>query len=278
MAGVKPLPFRQLRSECGARFSSGIAEISSSTLPRLVRTESVCHIMRILAIETIEQSGSVAALDGGSLVMLQKLDAKQRSAVTVAPAIVALLSAVDWRPADVRLVAVAFGPGSFTGLRVGVTTAKMFAYGVKADILGVNTLEAIAYQSAPSNKSLWTVLDALRDQVFVGRFTCRSAGDWQSDGAAELLDNSVWLARIAPGDLVSGPGLIKLESHLPAGVTIVDCELWFPTAASVGQVAWRGYQAGRRDDVFSILPQYFRPSAAEEKRVLRLQQQTQQQQ
>ena len=58
----------------------------------------------------------------------QPLDPTRRSAQTLAPAIATLLDAVEWRPADVELVAVATGPGSFTGLRIGVTTAKAFAY------------------------------------------------------------------------------------------------------------------------------------------------------
>ena len=70
------------------------------------------------------------------------LDHTQRSAQSLAPAIEALLTQVGWLPRDVQLVAVSVGPGSFTGLRVGVTTAKVFAYAVGAEVLGIDTLEA----------------------------------------------------------------------------------------------------------------------------------------
>src|SRR5436190_8290305 len=135
--------------------------------------------MRILAIETIDQSGSVAALEGDRPLAMRKLDATLRSAATLAPAIVELLAEANWHPGDVQLIAVASGPGSFTGLRVGVTTAKVFAYAVQADVIGVNALEAIANQTPLDAKSVWTVLDALRDQVVAAKFTRTESARWK---------------------------------------------------------------------------------------------------
>ncbi|HBO44409.1 MAG TPA: tRNA (adenosine(37)-N6)-threonylcarbamoyltransferase complex dimerization subunit type 1 TsaB, partial [Planctomycetaceae bacterium] len=88
--------------------------------------------MRVLAIETTERVGTVALSEGDRLVVQRSLDAGQRSAQSLAPAVVQTLADAGWKPEDVELVAVTVGPGSFTGLRVGVTTAKTFAYGVGA--------------------------------------------------------------------------------------------------------------------------------------------------
>jgi tRNA threonylcarbamoyladenosine biosynthesis protein TsaB len=234
--------------------------------------------MRILAIETIDQSGSVAVLEGDRPLDIRRLDSSLRSAATLAPAIVDLLTAVAWRPADVQTVAVAIGPGSFTGLRVGITTAKMFAYAVNAEVVAVNTMEAIAQQAPNVASPLWTVLDALREQVVAAKF-CRSpGGSWEPDGGEDLLDNATWIARLSAGEWVSGPGLGKLESRIPAGITIVDRELWSPNAITIGQLGFRYHLSGRRDDLFLLLPRYSRASAAEEKMSLRRQQQIQQQQ
>jgi hypothetical protein len=60
--------------------------------------------------------------------------------------------------------------------------------------------------------------------------------------------------------------LEKLAGQLPTSDTIVEQSLWMPKASTVGQLAWRQYQSGRRDDVFALVPHYFRLSAAEEKR------------
>ncbi|HEX5471854.1 MAG TPA: tRNA (adenosine(37)-N6)-threonylcarbamoyltransferase complex dimerization subunit type 1 TsaB, partial [Lacipirellulaceae bacterium] len=102
------------------------------------------HAKRILAIETSGRHGSVATLGGevgeARLVGQLALTGDQRTAQSLAPAMQQLLAAAQWTPESLDLVAVTVGPGSFTGLRIGVTTAKAFAYAVGADIIRVNTL------------------------------------------------------------------------------------------------------------------------------------------
>ena len=156
--------------------------------------------MRILAIETTDRAGTLASLVDDQPITTLELDTAQRSAQTLAPGIESLLAMAAWTPRDVELVAVAAGPGSFTGLRIGVTTAKMFAYAVGAQILGVNTLEVIASQIPTRGKRLWTVLDAQREQVFAGQFVA-SNNVWQSPSRNMLLDNAQWMATLLPGDI-----------------------------------------------------------------------------
>jgi tRNA threonylcarbamoyladenosine biosynthesis protein TsaB len=78
------------------------------------------------------------------------------------------------------------------------------------------------------------------------------------------MDVEAWLEGLAPGCAVTGPALSRLTDRLPARATVLDREVWQPTAAAVGQVAWQSYSAGRRDDPFTLVPQYFRRTAAEE--------------
>jgi tRNA A37 threonylcarbamoyladenosine modification protein TsaB len=113
---------------------------------------------------------------------------------------------------------------------------------------------------------LWTVLDAQREQVFAGQFAATDNG-WLWHGQTTLLDNASWLAQRSLGDLVAGPALAKLADLLPKSVQIIDRALWNPTAVSVGRIAFRQFAAGRRDDLWQLTPQYFRRSAAEEKRL-----------
>ena len=82
--------------------------------------------MRVLAIETTERLGSVAVGDENNVFDCKDLDSSQRSAESLAPGIRSVLETVEWTPQEIDLVAVTVGPGSFTGLRVGITTAKMF--------------------------------------------------------------------------------------------------------------------------------------------------------
>ncbi len=221
--------------------------------------------MRILALETTETIGGVAAACDGNLLAELQLNPRQRSAAALAPAMRELLKTVGWRPGDVQLVAVTVGPGSFTGLRVGVTTAKTFAYAVGAQVLGVDTLQVIAAGVPAETPVVSAAMDAQRGDVVAQRF-CRNASGWiEPAGPQELLAVDAWLAGLTPGTAAAGPILEKLSGRLPEGVSAVDAQYWHPRAAGVARLAAWLYAAGRRDDLWSLAPRYSRRSAAEEK-------------
>ena len=221
--------------------------------------------MRTLAIETTERTGSVAALADGQLVAEAPLAGDQRSAQSLAPAIEEILNRLEWRAADVDLVAVTVGPGSFTGLRVGVTTAKTLAYAVGAEVLGVNTLEVIAAQAPLGEARITAVIDAQRQQFYSASFTRENHAAMRCVEETHIVDRAAWLAKRPAGEVVTGPGLSRLTDDLPPGVTVVESHDWAPRAATVGKLAVAHYQQGRRDDLFRLAPQYYRLSAAEEK-------------
>jgi tRNA threonylcarbamoyladenosine biosynthesis protein TsaB len=216
-----------------------------------------------LALETSSLAGSVALLADDHLLAQQSL-AAGRSTQTLAPAIDRLLKDAGLRPADLNLVAVTIGPGSFTGLRIGVTTAKTLAYAVGAQVLGLDTLEVIACQAPRESRELHVVLDAQRKELFLARFR------WEEDQLVRLDESRIvaaetWLAELQPGSIVTGPGLARLEDRLPTRVQTVDLALRQPAAEAVGRLALRHYREGRRDDLWKLAPQYLRASAAEEK-------------
>ena len=224
---------------------------------------------RILAIETSGRLGSVAALLGTALglELLSELSltGTQRTAQALAPTLQQMLQKVGWAPASIGLVAVAIGPGSFTGLRIGVTTAKALAYSLGAEIIGVNTLDALAAQAPPSSAPLWAILDAQRQELFAAKFVSVDDGAMQSVRETAIVSQEHWLSQLQPGDRVIGPALSRLASRLPPGVESLAEDAWQPTASSVGKIAWREYQSGRRDDLWQLSPNYYRASAAEEK-------------
>ena len=220
--------------------------------------------MRILALETSGMAGSVAVLEGARLLAEKRLAPGERSAKHLAPAIAAALAEAGWAAAEVELVAVAVGPGSFTGLRVGVTTAKTLAYANRSSVLGVNTLEVIAWAVPPEHAQFHAVIDAQRAQSFVAEFVRDSSGRPKAVADARIVDDRELLASLATGMVITGPGLTKLAATLPAGVIAVPEELWSPMASAVGAIAHEDFQSGRRDDVFRLVPEYFRAAAAEE--------------
>jgi tRNA threonylcarbamoyladenosine biosynthesis protein TsaB len=226
--------------------------------------------MRILALETSGNSGSVAALDASQLVLELPLASGSRSAQSLAPGIKSLLAEIGWSVGQVDLIAVTQGPGSFTGLRIGITTAKALAYAVGAQVIGVNTLEAIARQTPAARHTpamqpaLWTVLDAQRGELFAARFVFGTLDRRSAPAGVQVIDRHAWLAQLAAGELVSGPALQRSVLGIPLNVTIVDNQFWQPKAESVGRLGHEQMLAGRHDDLFQLSPQYFRQAAAEE--------------
>jgi len=245
----------------------------------------------ILAIETSGLAGSVALLESGRVLAEAPLDPARRSAQTLAPAIDRLLRDQQMAPQQVGLVAVTVGPGSFTGLRVGVTTAKTFAYAVRAQVQGVSTLEVIGLQAAEwllaeppaeplameaagppaaAGREVHSLLDALRGELFVGRFRIDALAGAAARALLRMADDELlaidtWLAQLPAGAVVCGPGVQRVAGRLPAGVITAPEATWEPRAATVGRVAWRDYENGRRDDLWKLAPAYLRPSYAEEK-------------
>ena len=228
--------------------------------------------MLILAIETSGREGSVALLENRTSLGRLSVPAGQ-TAQRLVPSLQQLLMDCRVAPDQVHLISVSIGPGSFTGLRVGVTTAKTLAYAIGCDVVGIDTLDAIAAQASdPAGHAgeLQVVMDAQRRELFLGRYGL-AAGEvlgeaaWQRRGRTELFAAETWLAQLAPPTLVSGPGLQRLADRIPSQVTIAPRSLWEPAAETIGGLAYAAWQSGRRDDLWKLTPTYIRPSYAEEK-------------
>lgn len=223
--------------------------------------------LKVLAIETSERVGSLATLrvtDSATEVLFAaSLPSDQRSTRSLLPSIQALLKDCEWKPNQLDLICVSTGPGSFTGLRLGVTAAKTLAYATGAKLVGVHTLATIAAGVGTSCQRLWTVLDAQRQELFV---SCFDPG-WLIDNPPQTRVMRVddWLGELRPGDSVSGPPLEKLADRLPDGVKPTDAATWRPIASNVGQLGIAMHERGSTVDAIQLVPQYFRKSAAEEK-------------
>ncbi len=212
------------------------------------------------------QSGSVGGKGGRTLA--------PGVSVTLIPAISNLFERTRFSLDDIDSISVAVGPGMFTGLRVGVVAAKTLAYVKQVPLLGVNTLEVIAAQSAIDSEDkpavIHAVLNAQRQQLFAG--TYQSVEPWRVTQFAPnaILERDTWIAGLSDGDLVAGPGLrplIPQLNHLldsDRSFKIAAESSWECTALGVGLVGREYLLAGRRDDLWKMEPFYFRPSAAEE--------------
>jgi tRNA threonylcarbamoyladenosine biosynthesis protein TsaB len=241
----------------------------------------------VLALETSGRVGSIAlveslaeAANAGSsnlkaanVIEERALPAGERTARSLLPSIQRLLAEHSRPPASLDLIATTTGPGSFTGLRIGVVAAKTLAYSLGVKLVGVHTLAAMAANITAANTDvqshpLWTILDAQREELFAARFEPDVDLAAVTEPATEILGIADWLARLQPGDAVAGPPLAKLRERLPAGVEVVDEALWQPSAAATGRLAIELAQRGIETPPLELVPHYYRRSAAEEKAAL----------
>lgn len=222
--------------------------------------------IRILAIETSVDAGSVAVAEGDELIAETPLDPTTRSAQSLAPAIKQLLESIAWEPKSIDLVAVDLGPGSFTGTRIGVTTAKTFAYAVGAECLGVQSLEIIAAAAPQAATRISVAINAQRRQVFASEFLREAEANVfpVKQGDIQIVDNDDWINQLQPNTTVTGPALEKLREQLPENVISALEPSWTPRAATLALLAAHHHTAGRRDDLWKLKPLYLRKSAAEE--------------
>jgi tRNA threonylcarbamoyladenosine biosynthesis protein TsaB len=219
-----------------------------------------------LILETSGRVGQVAVAQGASLSAVRRLDEVRRHARDLAPTVAELLHQQGWRPHDLQAVFVSRGPGSYTGLRVGIMSAKTLAFATGCALLAIDTFAAIARQAPADVTSLDVMADAQQEKVYVQRFERPSpAADPVPASALAIVPLASWLAGLGPAARVSGPGLRVYRSQLPAEVHPVDEAAWDPQAESLLQIGLRRYLAAERDDVWAAEPLYLRPSAAEEK-------------
>ncbi|WP_437223048.1 tRNA (adenosine(37)-N6)-threonylcarbamoyltransferase complex dimerization subunit type 1 TsaB [Planctomicrobium sp. SH661] len=219
--------------------------------------------MITLAIETSGRAGSIALRRHGELCGEVELTASgRRHARTVVPEIGTLLQSHGLRPQEVELLAVSIGPGSFTGLRVGVVCAKTFAYAVGCPIVGVDSFLAVAAVQ-PDVDHVWVIEDALRGDVCAGEYRCVN-GRWNNVTRPQLVAFDAWKAQLPAGVLLCGPGLDQFGTEL-AAFPLSPPELRTPRASAVAVLGEQAAAEGKLDDPWTLEPFYMRRSAAEEK-------------
>ncbi|RKY01883.1 tRNA (adenosine(37)-N6)-threonylcarbamoyltransferase complex dimerization subunit type 1 TsaB, partial [Candidatus Poribacteria bacterium] len=122
--------------------------------------------MRVLGIDTSTTTGSIGLIDGDKVVAEHVLDVMETHSSRLMPAIDQMLKKAGLSIWDVDLIAVSKGPGSFTGLRVGVATAKGLAYALRKPIVGVPSLDVLAFGVKFFDGLICPLLDARRGEVY----------------------------------------------------------------------------------------------------------------
>ena len=122
--------------------------------------------MLTLAFETTSDTASVALLSGDRVLGEHRLDQGTRHGVGLVPAVADLLRTNSLRPADITLVAVSLGPGSFTGIRVGLATARSFAHFTRSRLIGIPTMDALLEETSADHSRMGVAIFAGRDRAY----------------------------------------------------------------------------------------------------------------
>lgn len=222
--------------------------------------------MLIAIIETSSSYGEVALADETRLLARQTLSAEQKHARDLAPALQGLFRTVGRAARELDLILVDVGPGSYTGLRVGLATAKTLAYLTGAAIVGVDAMTVLAEAAPVSAERIDTIVDAQQGLVYAGKYQRPASGAAPVESAAiEIIAATAWAQELPAGAYVTGPALVRYANLVAAGCALADPGDWQPKCAALWATGLRAFQAGRRDDFWTLEPLYLRGSSAEQK-------------
>lgn len=217
-----------------------------------------------LLIETSGQIGQVGLAAAGRIVAGQSLDPQRRHARDLAAAVESLIRQSSLPPSQWAGVMVSIGPGSFTGLRVGVMSAKTFAYVTGRPLRAVPTFAAVAAQTASVADYVWVVADALRGQLYAQLFR-GGGGDPQAETPLLLLSWEQWRMQVRDQAVITGPAAAVVAQRWPE-LPIAPPQTHLPTLAGLYAAGCR-LPSLSREQLFALEPLYVRPSYAEERRL-----------
>lgn len=260
--------------------------------------------MKIIGIETSSIQGGVAVLEtqkcardksnrkrliaSESIILLKQLLLKQGllHGKLLIPALEKLLTKARWQPEDIDLVAVDVGPGSYTGLRVGLAIAKTIAHIIKSKIVGVSSLDVLVANIQDDYGYVCPVIDARWNQVYTAIYERRKKTKDERKKNGEKYEYKLisdYLA-ISPEDLIKllkrytkkadeklllfGDGLKSYEelfdkSNKNRKVVFGSADLWVPEAGNVALLGYESFKHGRHDDPIKLVPLYLRLTEAE---------------
>ena len=223
----------------------------------------------ILAIETATGCGSIALtrgdLNNGHLLaeavaQPEKTHSRQ------------LLSSVDWvmKAAgigwpDVNGIAISLGPGSFTGLRIGMAAAKGIALAADLPLVGIPTLDGLAHSCPVIDRPLWSLLDARKQEVYAACYQPGIGGRPELVAPARAICPEALAKQISVPSILAGPGVDEYHELFAriANIHLIPAALSSPRAARIGLLAAEYLARGEFLDQITAAPMYVRASEAE---------------
>jgi len=216
--------------------------------------------MKVLGIETSGERGGVALLEDDRVLAVRRFTEGMVHGREIAPALRAMLLDLGLSPGALDLVACDIGPGSYTGLRVGLAAAKGLAFALGKPLVGVPSLDALAEAARGRARLLCPVLDARWGQIYGALYE-----DGRRTGEFRAEPPEAFAARVPPGALVFGDAL-ETYGELFRHRSQAPRELWDPRPETIALLGGRLHRQGLCGDPAALVPLYLRPTEAELKR------------
>jgi tRNA threonylcarbamoyladenosine biosynthesis protein TsaB len=217
----------------------------------------------LLAIDTATREASIALYNADGVQAEITWRSRENHTVELTAQILRLLELGHVRKEDVKAIGVALGPGSFTGLRVGMSVAKGWAFGAQIPLLAIPTLDAMAHAHASSALPLWVMLNAGRGRFTTARYSARDGQPIRlseyalvnADGLIDLVLQTDDERALFCGDV--GAALAQvLTERLGGRAVLASPALNVRRAGFIAELAWARFARGESDDVASIAPMY----------------------
>ena len=220
--------------------------------------------LKILAFDTSSVRGSIALLEGAETRAELRLHALQTHSTLLLSSIEFLLGRIGWKLDDLSLVAVGIGPGSFTGIRIGIATALGFAQSLSIPFAGVSGLDALVHQYSFPDGPIGAVLDAHRSQIFYGEYVSRNGKIRQakkprlvyvSDLERELAERHLYIVGDLEGCRLDQSKGMPIKGPMPGALNLF-------LAAGIGRLAFSRKRIWRAGEFIVAEPMYIRPPDA----------------
>lgn len=215
----------------------------------------------LLAIDTATRVPSLALYDGECVLAEETWHSANGHTVELVPGLVRMLERQRVSPAELRGIAVALGPGSFTGLRIGLGVAKGLALTLAIPLIGIPTLEALVYAQARKQGPVCAVLRAGRGR-FSAAFYRRRQGQWRRQGDYRLAKLEELCAEIETRTFFCGEidaqAAELLRERLGAKAMVASPASSLRRAGYLAELGWQRLERGEVDDSAALSPIYLR--------------------
>jgi tRNA threonylcarbamoyladenosine biosynthesis protein TsaB len=219
--------------------------------------------MLLLALDTATEKGSLALVAGDRVLAEYSLESPNAYLTCLMPGVAAILRDTGKAVADLTAVAVSTGPGNFTGLRIGLATAKTLAWSLGCPLVPVPTMEVLAGQFPFSPDPIGVLMDARRGEVFWGLFRCPEDRPQALEGPLRLPVGEL-PARLPRPLLLTGPGLDAqrevLAPLLSPEIALAPPDRRWPRASTLARLARHRLEAGLTANPAQLVPTYLRPA------------------